>query len=296
MNGKDGITPTINADGYWVIDGVVTNIKASGSTPTVEINADGYWVINGEVTAIKASVTEPALKIGADLIDNAVLQDKTGATIVNTAWYLSVDGGQTWVRVSGKDGANTGGSGGNTGGDGCLIESISLSADGMTVIILLSNGQEIRVPSWAWAEALVQQVNDLAITLNTWITNAKYITDVAPLKDAEGKEIGWRISYNDATYSDVYTVRMGYRSCRSGRGTPEIRVVKEGDDYYWTVDGEKLLIDGQPVKASAITPQLQLGEALSVPADVQGQPVVAGVWYLSVDGVTWARVSGRERR
>ncbi|WP_302568736.1 PL29 family lyase N-terminal domain-containing protein, partial [Culturomica massiliensis] len=72
MNGKDGITPTINADGYWVIDGVVTNIKASGSTPTVEINADGYWVINGEVTAIKASVTEPALKIGADLIDNAV--------------------------------------------------------------------------------------------------------------------------------------------------------------------------------------------------------------------------------
>lgn len=292
MNGKDGITPTINADGYWVIDGVVTNIKASGSTPTVEINADGYWVINGEVTAIKASVTEPALKIGADLIDNAVLQDKTGATIVNTAWYLSVDGGQTWVRVSGKDGANTGGSGGNTGGDGCLIESISLSADGMTVIILLSNGQEIRVPSWAWAETLVQQVNDLAITLNTWITNAKYITDVAPLKDAEGKEIGWRISYNDATYSDVYNGKDGVTG--PAGATPEIRVVKEGDDYYWTVDGEKLLIDGQPVKASAITPQLQLGEALSVPADVQGQPVVAGVWYLSVDGVTWARVSGEK--
>lgn len=67
-DGEDGVTPTIeiNDEGYWVINGVVTDVKAEGqdgadgadgedgATPTIEINADGYWVINGVVTEIKA--------------------------------------------------------------------------------------------------------------------------------------------------------------------------------------------------------------------------------------------------
>jgi len=73
-NGENGTTPTIeiNSDGYWVINGQVTTIKAqgdkgeqgdagsagsngtNGTTPTVEINSDGYWVVNGVATSIKA--------------------------------------------------------------------------------------------------------------------------------------------------------------------------------------------------------------------------------------------------
>jgi len=104
-HGKDGISPTIdvNEDGYWVINGVVSeylakgqngasvgvescNIKSEtatqttytlkftdgksfdfvvkhgtngkdgkdGITPTVEINAEGYWVINGVETEVLA--------------------------------------------------------------------------------------------------------------------------------------------------------------------------------------------------------------------------------------------------
>ena len=69
----------INSDGYWVINGNATNVKAQGIdgqngtdgangkdgvdgkdgadgiTPTVEINSDGYWVINGNATNVKAS-------------------------------------------------------------------------------------------------------------------------------------------------------------------------------------------------------------------------------------------------
>jgi len=50
-------TITINAEGFWVINGVATTVRATGApgtTPTLTINADGFWVINGETTTIKA--------------------------------------------------------------------------------------------------------------------------------------------------------------------------------------------------------------------------------------------------
>ena len=76
--GKDGSAPSIkiNADGYWVINGVVSEYKAvgkdganglngtNGINPTIEINLDGYWVINGILTEYKA-IGEDGLK-GAD--------------------------------------------------------------------------------------------------------------------------------------------------------------------------------------------------------------------------------------
>lgn len=61
-DGKDGITPTIsiNEDGYWVINGVVTTTKAQGeagkdgNTPSITISDAGFWVIDGVETSIKA--------------------------------------------------------------------------------------------------------------------------------------------------------------------------------------------------------------------------------------------------
>lgn len=69
--GNDGGMPTIEIsdDGYWVINGEKTSIKAvgqdgndgqDGSTPTIEISDDGYWVINGEKTNVKAGEKDPA--------------------------------------------------------------------------------------------------------------------------------------------------------------------------------------------------------------------------------------------
>ena len=88
----DGDSPSIeiNEDGYWVINGEITDVKAqgaqgiqgiqgekgdSGETPTIEISADGYWVINGEKTSHKAIGTDgsngtngttPTIEISAD--------------------------------------------------------------------------------------------------------------------------------------------------------------------------------------------------------------------------------------
>lgn len=278
VNGKDGMTPTISPEGYWVIGGVVTGIQASGNKPRVEINADGYWVIDGVVTSVKASVQEPLLAIGAELIDQGILKDKAENVVENTAWYLSVDG-ETWVRISGRDGGNTG-EGGNPG----LIESVTVSPDGMTVRIVLSNGQEIQVPSWAWAQSLTERVNDLVDALETWISQAKYITEVTPLQDGSGNATGWRIHYSDDTFSDVYNGKDGE--------IPLVSVVKEGNDYFWTLNGEKLLVEGQPVKASAVKPEIRFGEELEGKTDTEGNPVEAGIWYLSVDGEAWTRITG----
>lgn len=57
-DGEDGESPTITIsdDGYWVINGVKSNVKATGEegqkgqdgrTPTISISEDGYWVIDG---------------------------------------------------------------------------------------------------------------------------------------------------------------------------------------------------------------------------------------------------------
>ena len=70
-NGQDGTTPIISIDnnGYWVINGTKTDIKAKGekgdkgengtngkdgTTPTITIDNNGYWVINGTKTDVKA--------------------------------------------------------------------------------------------------------------------------------------------------------------------------------------------------------------------------------------------------
>lgn len=45
----------ISEDGYWVIDGVKTNVKAEAETPTIEIDPETkHWVINGVDTGIVA--------------------------------------------------------------------------------------------------------------------------------------------------------------------------------------------------------------------------------------------------
>lgn len=75
INGTNAVSPTIeiNTEGYWVINGKTTNVKAVGKdgkdgidgvdgidgddavSPTVEINSEGYWVISGKTTNVKAA-------------------------------------------------------------------------------------------------------------------------------------------------------------------------------------------------------------------------------------------------
>ena len=74
--GEDGLTPTIGENGNWWIGdtdtGVSTRVDA-GTIGDISINANGYWVINGIVLSVKAIG-----KDGADgvSVSNAYVDDR----------------------------------------------------------------------------------------------------------------------------------------------------------------------------------------------------------------------------
>ncbi|MBE6702809.1 MAG: hypothetical protein E7585_05305 [Ruminococcaceae bacterium] len=104
-NGINGTTPTvtINGNGYWVINGTATTVKATGTngtTPTVTINNSGYWVINGTPTGVKAKALD--ITIGATAPTNPQMND---LFLNNNTWELFQYNGTTWVskgRIGGE--------------------------------------------------------------------------------------------------------------------------------------------------------------------------------------------------
>ena len=89
----------------------------------------------------------PQLKTGASLTN--VAQDTQGDTIKPEAIYLSVDGGETWTRVSGEDGTDgTDGTNGKDGTDGdSFFQSVD-TGDPTCVIFTLADGTTFSVPRY----------------------------------------------------------------------------------------------------------------------------------------------------
>ena len=94
IQGPSGATPTIaiNTDGYWVINGSNTNIKAKGETPTVEINSDGYWVINNTTTTVKAKGDDG---VGVSQIINYYMASSR-STGVKSGLSGEIEGKEEW--------------------------------------------------------------------------------------------------------------------------------------------------------------------------------------------------------
>lgn len=98
-NGENGTRISINSDGFWVLDNVVTDKKAvavDGVTPTVNIDENGYWVINGLDTGILAR--------GINGITPSIAISETGYWIINglesETKALGVDGLTPTINIS----------------------------------------------------------------------------------------------------------------------------------------------------------------------------------------------------
>lgn len=138
IDGADGLTPTIEIsnDGFWILNGKKTNVKAKGIdgkdgsngtngkdgidglTPTVEISDDGYWVINGNKSTTRAVGLDG--KNGVDGLTPTIEISNDGYWIIN--------GKKSTVKAVGIDGAN-----GINGIDG-LTPVIEISEDGYWII------------------------------------------------------------------------------------------------------------------------------------------------------------------
>ena len=162
VQGESGATPQIGLqkgdDGnwYWTLNGSLMTdgqgnpIRANGEKGEQgEPGKPGDDGDKGETGAPGASAPTPQIKLGSTLGDVTIMTD-SGAKDDN-AWYLSVDNGATWYRISGDKGEQGEQGGvGPTGpqGDSMFGEAPKLSDDGTRYIFTLADGTTFDVPAY----------------------------------------------------------------------------------------------------------------------------------------------------
>ena len=258
QDGEDGITPTIS----------------------VKKDTDGvyYWTLNGEFIVVDGGKIQAEGKDGTNGTNGTTPQFK----IENDYWFVSYDNGANWTQLgkaTGEDGI---------GGDS-MFSGVDYKTSTDYVIFTLSNGTQIKLPTWSAFEALQRLCNETNTNLSalqtivTALQNNDYITSVDPLTE-NGKVVGYTIKFAKSNPIVIYNGKDGTDGVDGN--TPVIGVKKDGDGiYYWTLDGEFIIVDGQKIKAQGtdgsdgadgVTPKLEIRE---------------GYWWISYDnGTNWTQL------
>ena len=255
QDGEDGITPTIS----------------------VKKDTDGvyYWTLNGEFIVVDGGKIQAE---GKDGTNGTTPQFK----IENDYWFVSYNNGANWTQLgkaTGEDGI---------GGDS-MFSGVDYETSTDYVIFTLSNGTQIKLPTWSAFEALQRLCNETNTNLSalqtivTALQNNDYITSVDPLTE-NGKVVGYTIKFAKSNPIVIYNGKDGADGVDGN--TPVIGVKKDTDGiYYWTLDGEFIIVDGQKIKAQGtdgsdgadgVTPKLEIRE---------------GYWWISYDnGTNWTQL------
>ena len=261
QDGEDGITPTIS----------------------VKKDTDGvyYWTLNGEFIVVDGGKIQAEGKDGTNGTNGTTPQFK----IENDYWFVSYNNGANWTQLgkaTGEDGI---------GGDS-MFSGVDYETSTDYVIFTLSNGTQIKLPTWSAFEALQRLCNETNTNLSalqtivTALQNNDYITSVDPLTE-NGKVVGYTIKFAKSNPIVIYNGKDGADGVDGN--TPVIGVKKDTDGiYYWTLDGEFIVVDGQKIKAQGtdgnngadgsdgVTPKLEIRE---------------GYWWISYDnGTNWTQL------
>ena len=261
QDGEDGITPTIS----------------------VKKDTDGvyYWTLNGGFIVVDGGKIKAEGKDGTNGTNGTTPQFK----IENDYWFVSYNNGANWTQLgkaTGEDGI---------GGDS-MFSGVDYETSTDYVIFTLSNGTQIKLPTWSAFEALQRLCNETNTNLSalqtivTALQNNDYITSVDPLTE-NGKVVGYTIKFAKSNPIVIYNGKDGADGVDGN--TPVIGVKKDTDGiYYWTLDGEFIVVDGQKIKAQGtdgnngadgsdgVTPKLEIQE---------------GYWWISYDnGTNWTQL------
>ena len=146
--GDKGDTPQIGAaqgdDGnwYWTLNGELLT-----DTDGNPIRANGTQGEQGDQGPAGDDAPLPQLATGAKLNEQQITTDSQNKDIEPDAIYLSVDGGQTWTRVSGEKGEQ--GDTGATGPKGdSFFESVDTTNADYVIFKLANNGGTFQVPRY----------------------------------------------------------------------------------------------------------------------------------------------------
>ena len=256
-----------------------------GTTPTIGVKKDTdgvyYWTLNGEFIVVDGEKIQAEGKDGTNGTNGTTPQFK----IENDYWFVSYDNGANWTQLgkaTGEDGI---------GGDS-MFSDVDYETSTDYVIFTLSNGTQIKLPTWSAFEALQRLCNETNTNLSslqtivTALQNNDYITSVDPLTE-NGKVVGYTIKFAKSNPIVIYNGKDGADGVDGN--TPVIGVKKDTDGiYYWTLDGEFIVVDGQKIKAQGtdgnngtdgsdgVTPKLEIRE---------------GYWWISYDnGTNWTQL------
>ena len=256
-----------------------------GTTPTIGVKKDTdgvyYWTLNGEFIVVDGEKIQAEGKDGTNGTNGTTPQFKIG----NDYWFVSYDNGANWTQLgkaTGEDGI---------GGDS-MFSGVDYETSTDYVIFTLSNGTQIKLPTWSAFEALQRLCNETNTNLSalqtivTALQNNDYITSVDPLTE-NGKVEGYTIKFAKSNPIVIYNGKDGADGVDGN--TPVIGVKKDTDGiYYWTLDGEFIVVDGQKIKAQGtdgnngadgsdgVTPKLEIQE---------------GYWWISYDnGTNWTQL------
>ena len=256
-----------------------------GTTPTIGVKKDTdgvyYWTLNGEFIVVDGGKIQAEGKDGTNGTNGTTPQFK----IENDYWFVSYDNGTNWTQLgkaTGEDGI---------GGDS-MFSGVDYETSTDYVIFTLSNGTQIKLPTWSAFEALQRLCNETNTNLSalqtivTALQNNDYITSVDPLTE-NGKVVGYTIKFAKSNPIVIYNGKDGADGVDGN--TPVIGVKKDTDGiYYWTLDGEFIVVDGQKIKAQGtdgnngadgsdgVTPKLEIQE---------------GYWWISYDnGTNWTQL------
>ena len=253
-----------------------------GTTPTIGVKKDTdgvyYWTLNGEFIMVDGGKIQAEGKDGTNGTNGTTPQFK----IENDYWFVSYDNGANWTQLgkaTGEDGI---------GGDS-MFSGVDYKTSTDYVIFTLADGTQIKLPTWSAFEALQRLCNETNTNLSalqtivTALQNNDYITSVDPLTE-NGKVVGYTIKFAKSNPIVIYNGKDG-----ADGNTPVIGVKKDTDGiYYWTLDGEFIIVDGQKIKAQGtdgnngvdgsdgVTPKLEIRE---------------GYWWISYDnGTNWTQL------
>ena len=230
----------------------------AGNTPVVglrqdEATGDWYWTVDGEDLLVDG---KPVKANGPQGIDGPV-----------PSFRIDPENGHLYVTVNGEEEdlgrvVGTNGSAGEAGTDSSI--SVNTAEDGkVTITFIGGDGKTstIEVPSWAvfvTVRDAVLNLNETVEALSDFVEGKSYITNIEECTKTDENGVtktGFRISYviyTDGQASEVQTKEI-YNGIDGTNGhTPEmgLRQDEATGDWYWTVDGEDLLVNGKPVKAN----------------------------------------------
>ena len=256
-----------------------------GTTPTISVKKDTdgvyYWTLNGEFIVVDGEKIQAEGKDGTNGTNGTTPQFK----IENDYWFVSYDNGANWTQLGKATGEDV------IGGDS-MFSGVDYATSTDYVIFTLSNGTQIKLPTWSAFEALQRLCNETNTNLSalqtivTALQNNDYITSVDPLTE-NGKVVGYTIKFAKSNPIVIYNGKDGADGVDGN--TPVIGVKKDTDGiYYWTLDGEFIVADGQKIKAQGtdgnngadgsggVTPKLEIRE---------------GYWWISYDnGANWTQL------